>query len=139
MIQMSQSLKLNLKKEIMFRKIIVYSTLSIALIATLYFAIIYNATYSDGERSGELIKFSRKGVVFKTYEGEISQGISGAKMFNFSVLDNDANVIEQLKLLQGQYVKVTYIERYGTFPWWGDSQYFVTKAVKEKSPHSFTN
>ena len=121
----------------MFRKIITYATLAIVLIAAIYFAVVYNATYSDGERSGELIKFSRKGIVFKTYEGEISQGISGAKMFNFSVLDKDTEVIKQLKLLQGKYVKVTYIERYGTFPWWGDSHYFVIKAVQENSPHLY--
>jgi hypothetical protein len=37
--------------------------------------------------------------------------------------------------MQGQYVKVTYIERYKTFPWWGDTKYFVTEVQKEKSPH----
>lgn len=123
----------------MLRKIIIYITLAIVLFAAAYFTFISYATYSDGERSGELIKFSHKGVIFKTYEGEISQGISGAKMFSFSVLDNDANVIQQLKQLQGEYVKVTYIERYKTFPWWGDSHYFVIKAQKEQSPHVLRN
>lgn len=120
----------------MLRKILIYITLTLVLIGTAYFTFVYFATYSDGDRSGELIKFSHKGVIFKTYEGEISQGISGAKIFSFSVLDNNEEVIEQLKLLQGNYVKVSYIERYKTFPWWGDTTYFVTKVVKEKSPHS---
>ncbi len=119
----------------MLRKIILYILLAFVLITTAYFSFVYFATYSDGDRSGELIKFSHKGVIFKTYEGEISQGISGAKMFSFSVLDSDKEVIEQLKLLQGNYVKVSYIERYKTFPWWGDTAYFVTKVEKEKSPH----
>jgi hypothetical protein len=99
-----------------------------------YFTIIYYATYSDGLRSGELIKFSHKGMLFKTWEGELSQGLSGNKIFTFSVLDSDEKVINELKELQGQYVKVTYIERYRTFPWWGDTKYYVTAAVKEKSP-----
>ena len=105
--------------------------------ATGYFAFLYTATYSEGVRAGELIKVSNKGVVFKTWEGEISQGISGAQIFSFSVLDSDAEVIETLKTMQGQYVKVTYIERYKTFPWWGDSTYFVTKVEKERSPFNF--
>jgi hypothetical protein len=65
------------------------------------------------------------------------EGISGAQIFSFSVLDSDQQVIEDLKELQGQYVKVTYKERYRTFPWWGESHYFITKVEKEKSPFNF--
>ena len=99
-----------------------------------YFAIMYYATYSEGNRSGELIKFSNKGMVFKTYEGELSQGISGAQIFSFSVLDSEEKVVSDLKEMEGHYVKLTYIERYKTFPWWGDSKYFITKVTKEESP-----
>lgn len=119
----------------MLRKILFFIVTSIILGITGYFTFLYYATYSEGDRSGELIKFSSKGILFKTYEGELSQGISGAKIFTFSVLDKDAKTIEQLKELQGQYVKVTYVERYKTFPWWGDTKYFVTHVEKEKSPH----
>jgi hypothetical protein len=45
-----------------------------------YFTFVYHATYSEGVRSGQLIKFSHKGV-FKTWEGEISQGMSGSQIF----------------------------------------------------------
>ncbi|WP_026704264.1 hypothetical protein [Flavobacterium soli] len=102
-----------------------------------YFLFVYYATYSEGVRAGELIKVSKKGVMFKTWEGEMSQGIAGAQIFSFSVLDSDKKVIEDLKQLQGQYVKVTYIERYRTFAWWGDSHYFVTSVTKEKAPFNF--
>ena len=118
----------------MLRKIILYVVLFLGIFTAIYFVFLYNATYSEGLRSGELIKFSNKGVVFKTWEGELSQGLSGNKIFSFSVLDNDTQVIEDLKNLQGQYVKATYIERYRTFPWWGETRYFVTKVEKEKSP-----
>ena len=91
-------------------------------------------TYSEGVRSGQVIKFSHKGIIFKTWEGEISQGISGAQTITFSVLDKDAKVIADLKELEGQYVKLTYKERYRTFSWWGDSKYFVTEVKKDKSP-----
>jgi uncharacterized protein YwgA len=118
----------------MLRKIIIYLVASIAIFATAYFSFVYYATYSEGVRSGELIKISSKGVLFKTWEGEISQGISGAQIFKFSVLDKDEKVIEQLKEFQGKYVKVTYIERYRTFPWWGDTNYFITEVQQDQSP-----
>jgi len=118
----------------MLRKIIIYLVVSIAIFATAYFSFVYYATYSEGVRSGELIKFSRKGYVFKTWEGEISQGISGAQIFKFSVMDSEEKVIEQMKNLQGEYVKVTYVERYRTFPWWGETNYYISEVVKEDSP-----
>ncbi|RTY87925.1 6-phosphogluconate dehydrogenase [Flavobacterium sp. GSP27] len=110
--------------------------LSVLLVVTVagYFTFIYNATYSEGVRSGELIKVSRKGVVFKTWEGEISQGISGAQIFSFSVMDSEEKVITDLKKFEGQYVQVTYMERYRTYPWWGDSHYFITNVKKVNSP-----
>nr|WP_299344413.1 6-phosphogluconate dehydrogenase [Allomuricauda sp.] len=100
-----------------------------------YFAFIYYVPFSEGYRSGELIKFSRKGVLVKTWEGEISQGISGAQIFKFSVQDNEQKVIEKLKDFQGKYVKVTYKERYATFFWLGDTKYFIIEVVQEDSPH----
>lgn len=110
-------------------------TIGVAVLsAVCYFAFVYNATYSEGVRSGELIKFSNKGVIFKTYEGELSQGISGAQIFSFSVLDNQEKVIADLKEMEGHYVKLTYVERYKTFPWWGDTKYFITVVKKEDSP-----
>jgi uncharacterized protein YxeA len=113
--------------------------ISVAIIITvLYYLFIYFITYSTGVRSGELIKISRKGVIVKTWEGEISQGISGAQIFTFSVEDKNEEVIENLQKFQGNYVKLTYKERYKTFFWLGDTEYFITKVEQEQSPH-FTN
>ncbi|CAL2065101.1 6-phosphogluconate dehydrogenase [Tenacibaculum sp. 190524A05c] len=117
------------------KKILAFILLGIFLIATAYYVFIYYATYSEGERSGELIKFSRKGLVVKTWEGEISQGISGAQIFKFSVEDKEEQVIKNLKEFQGRYVKLTYIERFGKFFWLGDTRYFITKVEEENSPH----
>ncbi|XKW98522.1 6-phosphogluconate dehydrogenase [Tenacibaculum maritimum] len=103
--------------------------------AASYYAFIYYVPYSEGVRSGELIKISYKGVAVKTWEGEISQGISGAQIFAFSVEDKEKQVIKDLEKFQGRYVKVTYKERFGTFFWLGDTKYFVTKVEEEQSPH----
>ena len=106
--------------------------ISITLIAVLvaYFLFIYYASYSKGYRSGELVKISEKGVVFKTWEGTLSQGVSDELQFHFSVEDGDKEVIDLLKNLQGRSVKLTYIERYKTFFWLGDTKYYI-KEVKE--------
>ncbi|WP_437369121.1 6-phosphogluconate dehydrogenase [Maribacter litoralis] len=117
------------------KKIVSLFLLGIVVIGALYYAFIYFVTFSEGVRSGELIKINHKGVLVKTWEGEISQGISGAQIFSFSVLDKDKEVIEKLQEYQGQYVKVNYVERYTTFFWLGDTKYFITEVHPEKSPH----
>ncbi|WGH76230.1 6-phosphogluconate dehydrogenase [Tenacibaculum tangerinum] len=117
------------------RKILGLVLLGIALIATLYYAFVYFVPYSEGVRSGELIKISHKGVIIKTWEGEISQGISGAQIFSFSVEESEKEVINKLQEYQGRYVKVAYKERYGKIFWLGDTKYFITNVQEEQSPH----
>lgn len=117
------------------KKILGLGVFGVIVVSLLYYAFIYFVTYSEGTRSGELIKISNKGVIVKTWEGEISQGISGAQIFTFSVLDKDQKVIDNLREYQGQYVKLDYVERYATFFWLGDTKYFITKVTKEQSPH----
>ena len=108
------------------KKILGLTLLGLALIMTAYFSFVYFVPYSsDSKRATE--------KALKTWEGEISQGISGAQIFSFSVLKDD--VIDKLKEYQGSYVKVTYIERYRTFFWLGDTKYFITSVEKENSPH----
>lgn len=96
-----------------------------------YGVFIYFAKYSEGIRAGELIKFSHKGVIIKTWEGEISQGVSEGQMFRFSVEDSEQEVIEDLQRLQGKYVKLHYFERFKSFFWLGDTKYFITKVVED--------
>jgi hypothetical protein len=69
-------------------------------------------------------------LIFKTWEGKLSQGVSEEQQFNFSIQKSRKEVIEKLKELQGKQVKLTYKERFGTFIWLGDTKYYVT-AVEE--------
>lgn len=116
------------------KRIFVKSIVLFLLLFLGYFVFIFIVPYSEGYRSGELIKFSRKGMVFKTWEGELSQGISGAQIFSFSVSPKKEEVLQKLEDLQGRYVKLQYIERYKAFPWWGDSAYFIIDVEEESSP-----
>lgn len=119
----------------MLKKTLFYILGSLLLLYLLYFAFIYFVPYSEGTRTGELIKFSKKGVISKTWEGEVSQGISGAQIFQFSVLDENQDVIQKLQENEGNYVKLTYVERYATFLFWGDTNYFVERVEEARSPH----
>lgn len=117
------------------KKILGIILATIVIMMILWYVFLRFANYSDGTRSGELIKFSHKGYIVKTWEGEISQGISGAQIFRFSVMDSEEDVIQKLKDYQGQYVKLEYQEKFGTFFMWGDTKYFITDVVQETSPH----
>lgn len=91
----------------------------------------YYYTYSDGYRFGLVQKFSRRGTMFKTYEGEmILSSVRGnanvpvaSEKFFFSVTDD--KVAQQLMTLQGRNVTVGYKEKNGSAFWRGDSQYIV--------------
>lgn len=114
------------------RKILLTIILALGVIIAGYFAFIYYVPYSEGYRAGELIKFSHKGVIFKTWEGELSQGVSESQRFLFSVEHQEKEVIDDLKDMQGKMVKLTYKERFGTFPWMGDTKYYIIKVEEPR-------
>ena len=103
--------------------------LLVLLAVFIYFKYFF--TYSEGYRAGLLQKFSNKGVVFKTYEGElILSSVSStanvaipSEKFLFSVLEKDMTI--SYDTLQGRNVIVHYIEKKGAVPWRGDSRYIV--------------
>lgn len=114
-----------------FRKF--FTILTIVIILTLAGIIYwkYFFTYSEGNRTGLLQKFSYKGTVFKTYEGELilssirSTGnvtIASEKFF-FSV--SDGSVAKKMENMQGHFVTVHYKMKNGALPWRGDSPYLV--------------
>ncbi len=112
------------------KKFIIGSIATILIATTLYFTTIYYWSYSEGYRSGQLVKLTYKGLLFKTYEGEVSQGVSEAQRFHFSVEEKEEKVIELLQLYQGNNVRLKYKERFATFPWWGDTKYFIIDVEK---------
>ena len=91
----------------------------------------YFYTYSEGYRAGLLQKFSSKGVIFKTYEGEmiLSSVASNrdvalaSEKFLFTLTNKD--LVRQFDTLQGDMVIVHYNEKMGRLFWRGDSRYLV--------------
>jgi hypothetical protein len=95
----------------------------------IYFKYFY--TYSNGYRAGLLQKFSHKGNIIKTYEGEMilssvtsnSNVALASEKFYFSV--TNANLAQQLDTIQGRMVIVHYKQKNGVLFWHGDSEYLV--------------
>jgi hypothetical protein len=91
----------------------------------------YYYTYSNGYRAGLLQKFSHKGNIFKTYEGEMILSSVSSNMnvaiasekFYFSV--TNSTLARQLDTIQGQMVIVHYRQKNGALFWNGDSEYLV--------------
>lgn len=87
-------------------------------------------TYSEGTRAGVLDKFSKKGFLFKTWEGELRVGTEdriNPQRFAFSVNENEREIIRSLQDYNGKQVKLYYREKFWVFPWQGESKYFIYK------------
>ena len=114
--------------------------LSILLVAGgIYY---YFGTYSDGVRSGIVVKISHKGYLFKTWEGQLNLLTFGAvrsqnmvsESFDFSVASDQQAVIKDLEAvsLSGERVSLYYEERFAAFPWRGDTRYFIVRVERQK-------
>lgn len=120
-----------------FRRILTILTIVIVLIIGVFIYWKYYFTYSEGNRTGLLQKFSYRGTIFKTHEGELilssirSTGhlTLASEKFFFSVKD-DA-VAQKLENLQGHFVTLHYKMKNGTLPWRGDSRYLVDSVKQE--------
>jgi hypothetical protein len=112
-------------KNFMRRALWILLILGIVSSFVYYFARTY--TVSEGNRSGLLFKISKKGIVFKTYEGQLHLGGS-IQMTTQSVWDfsaKDGNVYQQLQQFEGKNVSLHYRELVNPFPWQGDTKYIV--------------
>lgn len=108
----------------------------IGLILIVLMALSVFSNYSQGYRSGIIMKMSRKGYVIKTYEGQLNTGgfsgdVTGGDMtsmiWNFSVRSSEDKVIRTIEQAvdEGKRVKLYYKEKYFTIPFWGETKYFV--------------
>lgn len=97
------------------------------LVSGIGYYVYRTYTISEGSRSGTLFKISKKGVVFKTYEGQLhlagSAMLTTQSTWDFSAAD--ANVYTELQKYEGKNVKCYYKEKVDAFPWQGDTDYLV--------------
>lgn len=107
----------------------------VAVVGILMLSFFYFGTYGEGDRVGKVMKISEKGVMFKTFEGQINMEGFGAvksdnifsQTFEFSVESGREDIITTLKaaMNDGNRVNIHYIERYWQIPWRGESKHFV--------------
>jgi hypothetical protein len=95
----------------------------------LYTWMSLSFAYSEGDRAGYLQKFSRKGWLCKTWEGEmLLSSMPGAipERFNFSV--RDPAVVTQMEAAVGKRMQMTYSEHRGVpTECFGETSVFATK------------
>ena len=108
------------------RKVILLVVFGMLLLITGYVYWYYYNPKSEGTREGIVQKFSHKGNVFKTWEGEMVQqgfgqrgGNFNANYFYFSVV-NDLIADSLGHGALGKVVRVHYVQYRRTLPWRGD-------------------
>lgn len=97
-------------------------------VVALWSVIAMSFAYSAGDRTGYIQKFSQKGWLCKTYEGELAMvNLPGqiASIFEFSVRDD--SIAALINSAQGKRVALTYEEHRGVpTSCFGETDYFVT-------------
>ena len=110
------------------RFVLIALLLAPPLLFALYAWLTLHVSYSDGERAGYVQKFSRKGWICKTWEGElamVSMPGTTPELFRFSVRD-DATA-KQINDQLGRRVSLHYEQHVGVpTSCFGETQYFVT-------------
>lgn len=107
---------------------VIVSILGAVLLAVGYILVVLNWTYSSGERAGWVQKFSKKGWLCKTWEGEmamVSMPGATAEKFPFTVWDD--NVAEQINKVMGKRVSLHYEEKVGIpTSCFGETRHYIT-------------
>ncbi len=111
----------------MFKRLVLPLVVLAALLAG-YFWVALKWSYSTGERAGWVQKFSNKGWLCKTYEGElalVSLPGSTAEKFFFTV--HDEKVAKEITRHIGKRVSLHYEEKVGLpTTCFGETRHFVT-------------
>jgi len=102
-----------------------------ALLAAAYFWIVLTWNYSDGERAGWVQKFSRKGWICKTWEGEMAMVTMPAAVqekFLFTVRSDE--VAAAINKVMGRRVALHYEEKVGLpTTCFGETRHFVDRVI----------
>jgi hypothetical protein len=97
------------------------------LVFAIYVFGSYNWSYSSGERAGYVQKFSRKGWLCKTWEGELAMvSMPGTMSEKFYFTVRDDAVAQHVNQTLGQKVSLNYEQHKGLpTTCFGETEYFV--------------
>ena len=115
------------------RALIMFLTIvgAVLVLFTMYTWFTLSWPYSEGERAGYLQKFSKKGWLCKTWEGELLlSSMPGAipERFEFSVRNDDT--ARALVAATGKRVVLTYAQHKGVpSACFGETEHFIEKVT----------
>lgn len=94
----------------------------------LWSVIALNWSYSEGDRAGYVQKFSKKGWICKTWEGDLSMiNIPGAAPERWLFTVRDDSLAQIISGFMGKQVSLHYEEHPGVpTSCFGDTRYYVT-------------
>ena len=110
------------------QKLIIAGTLIVPLVVLgLYTWAALTWSYSKGERAGYVQKFSKKGWICKTWEGELAiVSIPGTMSEKFFFTVRDDSIAARVNQSMGKRVALTYNQHMGIpTSCFGETQYFV--------------
>lgn len=91
----------------MKRKLIIFTLLSLMIISFSTYTLL-NYSYSEGIKTGKLVKILEQGFFFKTYEGTLDLGSGDKLTWNFSV--HHSAIAKELLLKTGTEITLHYTE-----------------------------
>lgn len=102
------------------------------LLLAAWISVALHWHYSAGNRAGYIQKFSQKGWLCKTWEGELAMvNLPGAAQERFLFSVRDDSVAREITRRMGGHVTLTYEEHRGIpTSCFGDTQYYV-KGVEQ--------
>ncbi len=110
-------------------KLIIAAVVVVPIIVfALYTWSALNWSYSEGERAGYVQKFSHKGWLCKTWEGELAMvNIPGSLTEKFQFTVRDDKIADYINASLGKRVALAYEQHVGIpTTCFGETQYFVT-------------
>lgn len=138
-----QTLTLSQRIKSTARRIVKITLIALLIIGLSIASFLYWGVYDEGIRAGTMLRISKKGMIFKTYEGQLNLQTFGAlkganpimEAFDFSVESGEEQVIRDLQeaALSGERVNLHYIKRYTAFPWRGETKYFIVNVERKES------
>ncbi len=120
-------------------RVLLWLVLLLVVLSVLWTMFTLSWSYGDGERAGVLQKFSRKGWICKTYEGELALYVVGGvspEIWHFSV--REESLAASINQTIGQRVRLHYTE-HPLVPTtcFAETRYFVDKAEPIKDATNY--
>ncbi|MFA7404781.1 MAG: hypothetical protein WC007_12355 [Pelobacteraceae bacterium] len=111
-------------------KIVIFLIVAVIVLCAGYVMVVLNWSYSKGERVGYVQKFSEKGWLCKTWEGELQMlPVPGAMPEKFLFSVRDKTLISKINSSMGKKMALSYEQHKGIpTTCFGESEYFAVDA-----------